>query len=130
MIGVSAPRQQALIAAGQAVPNPIRIRGLIDTGASGTCVDPSVLTALGLTPTGSTLCHTPSTGSQPQQKDLYDVLLAIPAPKGSPFVVPTLAVMTSELLAAQGFHALIGRDVLSHCILTYNGTANFFCLAY
>jgi hypothetical protein len=38
-------------------------------------------------------------------------------------------VISSELLAAQGIHALIGRDILSRCVLMYNGAA-FFTIAY
>ncbi len=34
----------------------------------------------------------------------------------------------SELYAAQGFHALIGRDILSQCGFVYNGSG-FFTLA-
>ena len=45
-------RQQALQEAGQDVPPPQIIRALIDTGASISGVDPTVLKALGLTQTG------------------------------------------------------------------------------
>jgi Aspartyl protease len=131
-IGVSQARASALIAAGQAVPNPVQIRGLVDTGASGTCVDPSVLTTLGLTPTGSITVNTPSTGSQPHVADQYDVSLMIPGslPTHPPLSIGNLPVLCSELLAQQGFHALIGRDILSICLLSYNGPAGFFTLAY
>ena len=120
------------MAAKQPVPDLVKIRALVDTGASCTCVDPSVLSALGLTPTGSAMMVTPSTGSTPHQTDQYDVALVIGASSASqpPLVVPTLAVVASELLSRQGFHALIGRDVLRRCILNYNGSSGFFTLAY
>ena len=38
--------------------------------------------------------------------------------------------MESKLFNQQGFHALIGRDVLAGCILTYNGAIGLFMLAY
>jgi hypothetical protein len=130
VVTVSAARRTALIAANQQVPNPVPIRGLLDTGASGTAVDPSVLTTLGLTPTGSTLVNTPTTGATPQPVDLYDVGFVIPGPAGgSHLFSQTLPVMASELLAAQGFHALIGRDILSQCVFVYNGSG-FFTLSY
>ena len=47
-IGVSEQRATALNAAKVPVPSAIPIRALVDTGASNTCVDPSVLKALGL----------------------------------------------------------------------------------
>lgn len=116
--------------AGVPIPQAMSIRALIDTGASGTCLDPSVLVALGLTPTGTTLVNTPSTGAQPHQAFQFDIGLIIPAPNGAPLVRASLAVVASELFQQQGFHALIGRDVLRGCILTYNGSAGLFMLAY
>ena len=112
--------------------NPVQIRGLIDTGASGTCVDPSVLTTLGLSPTGSVTVNTPSTGNQPHVADQYDVSLLIPGALAThaPLAVPNLPVMCAELLTAQGFHALIGRDILSHCLFSFNGAMGLFTLAY
>src|SRR6266446_1508046 len=77
-IGVSLARAEALTKANQAVPNPVGIRALVDTGASCTCVDPVVFLSLGLTPTGSIAMFTPSTGANPHQADQYDVSLAIP----------------------------------------------------
>lgn len=130
VVAVSGARRQALEKAGQTIPDPIPIRALLDTGASGTCIDPAVLTALGLTPTGMIAVNTPTTGNQPHQAFQYDVGLLIPAPAGLPLVRPSLAVVASELLQRQGFHALIGRDILHGCILTYNGSAGLFMLAY
>jgi predicted aspartyl protease len=49
-----------LAAENQPQPSPIQVRALIDTGASHTCVDPSVLRPLNLTPTGSTHVSSPS----------------------------------------------------------------------
>lgn len=128
-VGVSIPRRQALLAAGQNVPNPIQIRGLLDTGASHSAVDPSVLTALGLTPTGTALVNTPTTGAAPVTVDQYDVAFLIPIDKGVPLINQTLPVTASDLFTVQGFHALIGRDILSQCVFVYNGSG-FFTLAY
>src|SRR5689334_6165239 len=76
-IAVSGPRQQAMQAAGIAIPSAKIIRGLIDTGASATCIDQTVIAALGLQPTGSVLLHTPSTGSTPHSSSQYDIALAL-----------------------------------------------------
>ncbi len=45
-------------------------------------------------------------------------------------IVANLAVLSSELLDVQGIYALIGRDVLSKCLLSYDGTTGFFTLCY
>lgn len=131
-VSVSQARAAALMAENppQTVATPRQIRALIDTGASNTCVDPSVLTALGLTPTGTVSVVTPTTGATPVECKQYDVGLVIPAPNGAPFVVGTIAVTEHEFLNAQGFHALIGRDILSRCLFGYNGALGLFTLAY
>jgi hypothetical protein len=73
---------------------------------------------------------TPSTGTTPHMADQYDVSLIIPGPTGMPLHLPTLGVSCTHLLLAQGFHALIGRDVLAQCVVTYNGTQAWLTVAY
>lgn len=130
-VGVSQARSVALQAKNLAIPQPIPIRGLIDTGATETCIDPSVVSALGLTPTGTALVNTPSTGNNPHQTYQYDVSLIVPPVLAthSPLLIPNLAVIDAQL-ASFGIQALIGRDVLSECYLTYDGIGGIFCLAY
>jgi len=129
-VGVSDARRTTLLSLNQTVPNPFQIRALVDTGASGTCVDPIVMVSLGLTPKGQVQMCTPSTGSTPHVADQYDVSIFIPCASSPPFVRKTVGVACVELLASQGFHALIGRDVLRSCLLTYNGATASFTLAY
>jgi hypothetical protein len=131
-IAVSEGRAIALTAANQNLPAPVKVRALIDTGASCTGVDPSVLAALQLTPTGSTPVNTPSTGTNPHVVDEYDVGFVIPPAKAGqiPFVLKTIGVVSVQLLQAQGIHVLIGRDVLEHCILIYNGQAGTFSISF
>jgi hypothetical protein len=130
-VSVSEPRLAALKAAGRAIPQPVAIRALVDTGASCTCVDPTVLNTLGLTPTGSVSVNTPSTGATPHDTYQFDVALLIPGPSNSsPLVFQTIPVVSAELLAAQTFHALIGRDILDKCVLVYNGGMKLFTLAF
>lgn len=131
LIGVSLARRSALVAAKRAVPKPVQIQGLVDTGASATCIDPSVLSQLGLTPTGTTLVNSPTTGQQPVVADTYDVSLTIYATANQPPLIHhTVPAVASELLAAQGIHALIGRDILRSCLLMYDGMGGLFSLAY
>jgi hypothetical protein len=129
-VAASQARAAALKAADQSVPAPFPIRALVDTGASCTCVDPSVLEALSLTPTGSVSVNTPSTGATPHTAYQYDVALIIPSPNGTPLVFQTVPVVSSELLDAQGYHALVGRDILDRCLFVYNGSLGLFTLAY
>jgi hypothetical protein len=102
---------------------------LIDTGASHTNVDPTLLAPLQLQPTGSIHVHTPSTNGAPVICNQYDVELAIGSPNGAPFAVPALPVTEANLIT-QGIAGLLGRDVLSRCTLIYNGVMGMYTLCY
>lgn len=119
-VSVSVPHARALQKLNQAVPQSIQIRALIDTGASGTCIDPQCLNSLGLTPKNQIPIHTPSTGGTPQLCDQYDISLVLIHPRLS-MTIQAIPVIASQL-AVQGIQALIGRDVLSRCLLVYDGS--------
>ena len=132
VIGISVARKEALDQASQPIPPPTQIQAIVDTGSNATAVDPSVLEKLNLTPTGSTTIITPSTGNQPVPVDQYDISILIPAARSDqlPLFLPTLPAICVKLLDSQGFHALIGRDILAQCIFSYNGSIGLFTLAY
>lgn len=125
-IGISDARATALKANSITVPTHVKIRALIDTGASCTCIDPSVLSSLNLSATGSTLVNTPTTGNAPSTAFQYDVSLAIPCDQNTSFYLGNVPIIESALLAMQGFHALIGRDILQHCLFKYDGKFGLF----
>jgi hypothetical protein len=127
-VGVSTPRRTALEAANRPVPQFQRARALIDTGASGTCIDKTILTLLQITPTGTVPIHTPSTSGVPVVCEEYDVALGIIHPTKDPMVLSTVPVIATEL-ASQGIQALIGRDVLAACLFLYDGAGGAFTLA-
>lgn len=128
LIGVSTPRREALTKAGQSVPAPIPARLLIDTGASHTAIDPNVLGQLSLSSTGATPMHTPSTtAGKPVDMDQFDISLAIPTPALSR-TFHALPVAQCHF-KHQGFDGLLGRDILSDCLLIYTGPDNAFMLS-
>ena len=134
VVGVSDARRTALTEAGQPVPNFVTIRALVDTGASCTCIDPTVIAELALPPTGSVQMFSPTTGETPHAMEQFDVAIVIPSQQGqAPLIFETIPVVASSL-AAQGIQALIGRDILSRCVLHYNGgtsgTGGLFTLAF
>jgi hypothetical protein len=130
-IALSAPHRDALIAAGKTPPNPVLGTFLIDTGASGTVIDPQFMAPLGLTPKGAVMVQTPSTNGLPVACPTYDVMLIILSgnPAVSPFLVDALPVMEASL-RSQGIDGLIGRDVLAKCVLIYNGISGNYVLSY
>lgn len=130
-VGVSFGRRAALLAANQPVPNLIQVQALVDTGANCLCLDPSVLQQLQLTPTGSSKVNTPTTGQQPANANQYDVSFTIPSTQNSaPLILHAVAALEAQLLAAQGFHAIIGLNILKNCLMTYDGKSGLFCLAW
>jgi hypothetical protein len=131
VVHVSEGRRTALEAQGLAVPGPRTIRALVDTGASFTSIEPGVMQALGLTPTGTVDIVTPSTGQEVHTTDTYDLDFVIYKEANEPpLSMPNLRVAACELFLKQGIHGLIGRDVLSKCVLIYNGESKIFTLAF
>ncbi|HUC85646.1 MAG TPA: hypothetical protein VL970_10675 [Candidatus Acidoferrales bacterium] len=129
LVGVSGPRATALRAANQLVPAQIPITGLIDTGASSTVIDSIVLGQLAIPTTGTTPIHTPSTQADaPHFANQYDISLTFI----HPWVTRTFPAVpiTDAQLVHQGIQALIGRDILGQCLLTYDGVGRSFCLAF
>ncbi len=128
LVGVSRPRADVLTANNHPVPQPVVVQGLIDTGASCTCIDPGILQSLSLSPTGTTSTLTPSTGATPHITNQYDVSILLVHPQ-STFAFHSVPIVESHL-AAQGIQALIGRDILQQCVLIYNGVMNFYTLNF
>jgi hypothetical protein len=107
----------------------MKVKGLIDTGASCTCLDPAILNSLEVAPTGTVPVHTPSTKSDsPHVASQFDVSIIF----AHPLFTRTwraVAVIESEL-AHGGIQALIGRDILQSCLLTYDGEAGTFTIGF
>ena len=128
LVGVSQPREHALLKNSMPVPNPVQVRGLIDTGDSCTCIDPEIISSLSLAPTGTTTMLTPSTGIVPHECNQFDVGITLMHPELA-FNFQALPVIEAKL-KHQGFQALIGRDVLADCLLVYDGRHGSYTLAF
>jgi hypothetical protein len=101
---------------------------LVDTGASSSVLDSTVITRLGLIQTGRPLVHTPTTGSNYEEREQYDVsffLGSLPEDIAS----FTVGAIRSDL-ASEGFLAILGWDILRSCILTCHGPSRTFRLKY
>lgn len=122
-IGVSELAEMLLKNQGKAVPPPVEIMALIDTGASGTAVKPEVIRQLQLVPRGVAQIATPSSSAHPC--NVFDVSLTFP----HGVVAPLIAVMEVPL-EGQRIQGLIGRDVLAQGIFIYSGYTNTFSLSF
>ncbi|WP_457329245.1 aspartyl protease family protein [Rhizobacter sp. P5_C2] len=120
----------ALAAAGLAVPPPVHLTYLIDTGASATQLDDSIIRTLGLDAKGGALVHTASTDGVARSCDVYDVRLYINGLHGpDTWHIDPLEVLATPLLN-QPFQALLGRDVLMRARFTLDGWAGHYILDY
>ena len=117
--------------AGVAIPAMVQGTFLLDTGASGTCVDPRLVAPLALAPSGNVAIQTPSTNGVPVFCNQYDISLLIPGgmPGNGAFYIPALGILETSL-STQGIDGLIGRDVIDRCSCVYNGSAGLFTLSY
>jgi hypothetical protein len=113
---------------GQPIPAPQSGWALIDTGATRTCVDRDVLTKLGVQPTGTV--KTGTAAGQVEQL-LFPAKLSFPV--AGNFQIEFGSVIAVDLrgqtIAGTNVVVLVGRDVLSRCLLVYNGPAGIFTLA-
>ncbi|MCL2640201.1 MAG: aspartyl protease family protein [Phycisphaerales bacterium] len=130
LVSVSEPRLDALLAAGRQIPPAIKIRALIDTGASCTAIDTSIVRKLEIPATGTVDVRTPSTGATPHTFNQYDIQLTILDERGNPLSSGHSIPIVGSDFSGQDIEALIGRDLLAMGILIYNGTAGSFTLSY
>src|SRR4029077_7905808 len=105
---------RGLLAQGKPLPTPRPGLALIDTGASGTCIDEQAAQELGL-PVIDVVKMTSATHAD-QESKVYPIQITIP-----PSLVFNVPRPIGAALAPQGLLILIGRDLLSACNPFYNG---------
>ena len=92
----------------------------LDTGASVTVLDPGVIGTLGVEPVGAAGLHVLGRDTV-SHHGVYAVEVAL-ADAGDPDWLP-LEVLDGTI-NPKGTAAALGRDFLSHLVLTYDGPAN------
>jgi predicted aspartyl protease len=97
------------------IPAPIPGTALIDTGASVSSVDESIVSQLGIPAVGTSQVFTP--GGQVLQQ-LHPCRIWFPGASLPPI---TFGFVLAGILKAQGIDVLLGRDVLRDYVLVYNG---------
>ncbi len=129
VIEVPSALAQSMISKNQTVPPPVAGIAMIDTGASITSVDVSVLQRLGINPVGVAFV---GTAGGPQQQSTYPAKFSFPGSPLPGFEHSQLlgSNLTGQtVLDQQPLIALIGRDLLSQFIFIYNGTVGMFSLS-
>ena len=105
---------------GEPVPSA-SVLAMLDTGASGTLVQTSVLDGMGFEPFSTAFLSTPST-TVPLERAVYRVRLVL---------ARDVAFETNVVegpLGKQHVQCLIGRDILDVCRFVYDGPKRRFTL--
>jgi hypothetical protein len=130
LVGVSQARRKQLLADGSSIPAPTPVLAVIDTGSFVTGFRPEILHALGIAPFRQIPILTPSTRPEtPHVCDLYDVGLILVAGTTQKHL-RSISAIASQDFGEHGIQALIGRDVLNHCVFSYFGPHATFELSF
>lgn len=114
--------QQILQQGGQ-IPAPVAGLALIDTGASITCVDDAAAQQIGAPVVD--VVNMASASHAGHKASVYPVRFEV---VGLPIALNANRAVGAAL-QPQGLLMLIGRDLLQHCTLHYNGTSGELTLA-
>lgn len=129
-VEVSIPKELADILTEQekVLPSPKTGFALIDTGATRSGVDKTIITQLGVQPVGIT--ETLTAGGKVEQ-NLFPAHFRFP---GEGIEIDFSSVLGVDLkgheINGQPIVVLLGRDILSRFILIYNGPGGFFSIAF
>lgn len=122
-IGLAQSIASQLLQQGQTLPKPISGIALIDTGASSTCIDSNVAQQLQLPVVN--VVNVASASHTSTKQNVYPIQIEV---VGLPISIEAPNAIGAAL-NSQGLIALIGRDVLQHCTLFYNGITGSFTLS-
>lgn len=124
-VHVSSGRRQALLRAGQPVPPPLQLAGLLHTGASCTVIDRQLLRRLALSPTGVMKFRASSQGMAVELSDAYDVALSLVVGATAYPLIDPLNVLEGGFSQPE-YQALLGRDVLARLKVELDGPTRQF----
>jgi hypothetical protein len=124
-VEITAPQSLSnlMTSQGQALPAPVTGAALVDTGASCCCVEEALLHTLQLQPINQTSVSSPN-GNRIQ--NVYFARLTFPGSPIPPLEIPVVGVQMNQGSTI----SLIGRDLLRHCVLIYNGPMGSYTLSY
>ncbi|MBI5553465.1 MAG: hypothetical protein HY917_01870 [Candidatus Diapherotrites archaeon] len=121
---VSQELESALKRDGKSTPEPIKVKSLIDTGATSCVVQEEIPKKLELAPVGKTKIATPSHNNYECYQYFMRLIISLPA---GPLIYEGTFIAVP--LDGQNIQCLIGRDFLANSDLVYTGYMNRFTLS-
>lgn len=110
------------------IPTPKTGFAIIDTGCKITSVDDGTIKGLGVSPVG---VGTTNTAAGQVTQNIYPAHVKLPR---TTIEIDYNSVFSSDLskviFNGQPIIALIGRDILAHCVFIYNGKSGMYTFAY
>jgi hypothetical protein len=128
VVAVGRAWRRRLAAQGTSVPSPTTVRALIDTGSDLSVIHPQIPQQLGVLATGSVRVRRPGAGGGFRLAALFDTELSIGGVSPGTLWISTRVVGVAP--STPTVLAVIGRDVLEHCTLFYNGPRSELTLSY
>jgi predicted aspartyl protease len=136
LVGVSCGYREAMQRAAMPIPEPVKLRALIDTGfTGGLAVDQDSIKGLRLQFRNFNRVSLPSISSRFFETYEWEVdvsmRLVASESKGTDIVIDPIAATVLELVPEMhGIQALIGQEILQVCILTIDGRRGVFKLTF
>jgi predicted aspartyl protease len=129
-IGVTEARRRELAAMGAPMPADVLLDLLVDTGASQTVLDKTLILPLGLVSTDVKSFFAPAkNGAVAEVSNVYKVSFTLLGDQRAPLTAHALPVFENDFSAWPG-DGLLGMDVLKLCQFVFNGPAGSFTLAW
>lgn len=128
-VGVHEARRDVLQRNQLPVPERRLVRAQIDTGTTLTVIDARVLRHLNVLLIDRLAVRTASLSGEAQIFNQYAVSLGLEA-NGIEMRLAEILVLECAFGPDDGIQALIGQDVLKHCLFVNNGPLNSFSFAF
>lgn len=122
---------EALTKAGKPVPQSVAGLGLIDTGATLTCISEDVLKNLGLNPFDVV---NSGTADGLKKQNVYPARIVFPTQGWTLDLQKAIGVnlegQVIHKIPPEPVIALLGRNLLQHWVLIYNGAGGFWTVSF
>jgi predicted aspartyl protease len=122
-IAVPEDLSRRLVADKMAVPSPVKVSAMIDTGADSSVVTPEIMKSLGISPIDWIPIIT--AGLKEQTCPLFCARIIFSN---------GVSIESSEIIGASlhnpSLQCLLGRDVLKSCLFIYNGQDEIVTLSF